>query len=235
MPKVSVCLSPELFEKHLPFEGIVVVIDVFRATSTICAAFEGGVKTIYAVATVQEALNLKRNHPEAILVGERDGKMVDGFDLGNSPEAFLSGAYAGKEVILTTTNGTQALTSAEVTGNPVWIGALMNREPVVNRLIEAEKDVLLFCAGWKGRASLEDMLCAGLIVIELQSKSFELNGDEAYLSVVLACSGAIEDILIHASHRRRLEKLGITKDIELSIHHCCAHVPMFKNGKIETT
>lgn len=233
MPKVSVCLSPELFDKHLPFEGIIVVMDVFRATSTICAAFEGGVKTIYAVAHIDEATELKRQIPEALLVGERDGSMIEGFDMGNSPEAFLNGAFAGKPIILTTTNGTHALKAAEATGNPVWIGALMNYEVVVQRLTEANADVLLFCAGWKGRLSLEDTLCAGLVTQGLQVFGYELNGDEATMACALAASGDIETVLKHASHRQRLEKLGIIRDIELSMHFRSEKIPVFKKGKVE--
>ena len=233
MPKVSVCLSPELFEKHLPFEGIIVVIDVFRATSTICAAFEGGVKTIYALAGVDEALELKSQNPNAILVGERDGKMIEGFDLGNSPEAFLSRAYAVRDVILTTTNGTQALNAADASGNPVWIGALMNREAIIRKLSESRANVLLFCAGWKGRLSLEDTVCAGLIAQALVKEGYELEGDEAHMSITLAASGDIEVVLKNASHRQRLEKLGIRRDIELSMHFRSEKVPLFKKGKVE--
>jgi len=233
MPKVSVCLSPELFEKHLPFEGAIVVIDVFRATSTICAAFEGGVKTIFAVAQIEQAHELKLQYPNAVLVGERDGKMIEGFDEGNSPEAFLSGNYAGKEVILTTTNGTKALQAAEATGNPVWIGALMNYQAIVQKLAGSHSDVLLFCAGWKGRLSLEDSLCAGLIAQELQDFGFALEGDEARMAFALSASGNIETVLKDASHRQRLEKLGISRDMEISMHFRSEHIPVFKKGKVE--
>ena len=109
----------------------------------------------------------------------------------------------------------------------------MNYQAIVRKLAGSHSDVLLFCAGWKGRLSLEDSLCAGLIAQELQDFGFALEGDEARMAFALSASGNIETVLKNASHRQRLEILGISRDMEISMHFRSEHIPVFKKGKVE--
>ena len=122
--KVEVVLSPALFPVY--FENIdctVVVIDVFRATSAICAAFESGIDSLIPVATLEEAIEYKK---KGFLVGaERNAEVVEGFDFGNSPLGFKDGQFKDKTIVLTTTNGTKAVDMAKSAHNVV-IGAFTN-------------------------------------------------------------------------------------------------------------
>ena len=107
---VDVCFSPALIHLHDITESIVVVIDVLRATSSICVAFAHGVKSIVPVATIEESLAYKE---KGFLVGaERNGEMLDGFDLGNSPYSYMDPKIIGRDIALSTTNGTKAIAAS---------------------------------------------------------------------------------------------------------------------------
>ena len=102
MNKVQVCFSPELYHLFADDSSIVVVVDIFRATSAICAAFENGVAAIIPVAELEEALEYKKRG--YLAGGERNGIVQEGFDFGNSPFSYMKPEMKGKEIALTTTN-----------------------------------------------------------------------------------------------------------------------------------
>ena len=157
--KVEVSFSPALFSSYYhEHECNVVIVDIFRATSAICTAFHFGVKEIIPVATVEEAMAYKK---EGYMVGaERDGNIVDGFDFGNSPFSYMDERIKGKSIVLTTTNGTKAITIAKE-AEGILIGSFLNLNALADFLIEDGKSVLIQCAGWKNRFNLEDTLFAG--------------------------------------------------------------------------
>jgi 2-phosphosulfolactate phosphatase len=139
------------------------VIDVLRASTSIVVAFQNGCRSILPVTSAEEALAARTSRPDAILAGEQGGLRVLGFDLGNSPREFTRAAVGGRELILTTSNGTRALrTVAE--GRTVAIGAFQNRTAVGDWLVSRGVECLIVCSGYEGGFSLEDAVCAGAIV-----------------------------------------------------------------------
>ena len=151
-------------------EGTVVVIDVFRAFSLEAYMFQKGVKKIFPVKTVEEAFALKKQHPEYILCGERNGKIVEGFDVGNSPSQVSSLDLSGKCVIHTTSAGVQGLVSCRK-ADRVLTGALVNAKAVAEYIRSIHPDkVSLVAMGLNGRQKTdEDELCARYIQSLLQS------------------------------------------------------------------
>jgi 2-phosphosulfolactate phosphatase len=148
--------------------GTAVVIDVLRAATTIVYALEAGAKEVIPCREIDEARELakKFSRKDVLLGGERMGKPITDFDLGNSPEEYLSYEVDGKTIIFTTTNGTQAMAHARA-AKQIFLAAFANVSAVVQRLLGRE-EVHILCAGTDGEFSEDDILLAGLIVERLQ-------------------------------------------------------------------
>ncbi|PCI98567.1 MAG: 2-phosphosulfolactate phosphatase [Flavobacteriales bacterium] len=212
--KVEVVLSPALFPVY--FENIdctVVVIDVFRATSAICAAFESGIDSLIPVATLEEAIEYKK---KGFLVGaERNAEVVEGFDFGNSPLGFKDGQFKDKTIVLTTTNGTKAVDMAKSAHNVV-IGAFTNFTAVCDYIEKADKDVLLLCAGWKDRFNLEDTLFAGAVAEKISQNLRFRNLSDSSIAAINMYNSAKDDMyefLGESSHRKRLSRMNMEEDV----------------------
>ena len=150
---VEVCFTPGEYAYYKDDYEIVVVIDVLRATSAICAAFDNGIKAIIPVPTVEEAWEYKQ---KGYLAGaERKGQIGDGFDFGNSPFSYMKEELRGKEVVLTTTNGTKSLDVAK-DAETVVIGSFLNLDALSLWLSKQDKNVLCLCSGWQDKFNLED-------------------------------------------------------------------------------
>src|SRR5687767_9180516 len=140
---VDVCLSPYLYPVHHREEAIVVVIDILRATSAMCTAFHYGVEKMIPVATVEEAMEYKK---QGFMVGtERNGIALEGFDFGNSPFSYMSDKIKGQTVVISTTNGTQAIEAARQ-AYQVVIGAFTNISALCDWLVLQNRSVLLLCS-----------------------------------------------------------------------------------------
>jgi 2-phosphosulfolactate phosphatase len=149
-------------------EKIVVVIDILRATSTIVTAFEAGVHGIYPTLTVQEAFD-KRSEScsdNMLLCGEREGRKVAGFDLGNSPLEYTPDVVSDKTMVMSSTNGTKAIRRS-LDGNCIIMGSFLNGEAVAQFIINRKKDVVFYLSGKLGTFSYEDAAGAGFIIHEL--------------------------------------------------------------------
>ncbi|MEO6755066.1 MAG: 2-phosphosulfolactate phosphatase [Chthoniobacteraceae bacterium] len=141
-----------------------VVFDVLRATSSMITALANGAAEIFPAKTIEEARTLRKEMPDALLGGERQGERIEGFDLGNNPFEYT--ALAGKRIISTTTNGTIALRACERAGR-VLVGALLNIAALRDELARSQPvEVLLVCAGTFETFSLEDAIAAGLLAAE---------------------------------------------------------------------
>jgi 2-phosphosulfolactate phosphatase len=139
-----------------------IVIDVIRATSTICQALAAGYERAFCVAEVEEAHALREELGEGVLGGERHAVTIPGFDLGNSPREYVD--PAGSTLILSTTNGTRAVVAASRRCKRVYIASLLNLAAVVAVARDAGDDVLVVCAGVQGALALDDAFVAGRIV-----------------------------------------------------------------------
>ncbi len=229
--KIDTCFSPHLYPVYKDEESIVVIIDVFRATSAICVAFHNGAEKIIPVATVEEALKYKQ---EGMLAGaERNAIKVNGFDFGNSPYDYMGNHVKGKTIALTTTNGTQAIEAAR-NAYKVVIGSFLNIEVLCKWLINQNRNILLLCSGWKNKFNMEDALFAGAVTEEISklSEQFKM-GDGCLALKYLYAQAQHEPIkfLVSASHKERLIQLGLKKDIRYCLSFNLAPVIPVLKGK----
>ena len=211
-PSIDVCLSPLLLTNYSIEGKIVVVIDVLRATSTICTALGNGAEKIIPVPDIDAAMRFKDSGH--IIAAERQGQKVEGFKFGNSPFEYTSEKVKGKTIVFTTTNGTRAIELSRA-AEEIIIGSFINLNALSRYLKQQQKDVLLFCAGWKNNFNLEDTIFAGAVVEELQD-DFDVK-DDAALSALYLFRYTKNDLVAHmkkASHYQRLHELGIDNDVE---------------------
>lgn len=214
---LHVCLTPALLPLYNVEEYIVVVIDIFRATSSICYGIENGAEAIIPVSQVEECSAYREKGLDYLLAAERDGKVVDGFDFGNSPFSYTAEKVADKTVVLTTTNGTHALHLSR-SAKRIVIGSFLNLTALSNWLKTQHENILLVCAGWKNNFNLEDTLFAGAVIEQLKTEDFVL--DDAALAANDLFQLGKNDINLYlkkTSHGERLKKLGIEKDIEFCL------------------
>jgi 2-phosphosulfolactate phosphatase len=165
---LETCFSSALYEPERHVGAIVVVIDILRATSAICTAFENGAESIIPVATVAEAKEYKEKG--FLVAAERDGYVLEFADFGNSPFNFTPEKVAGRTIVYSTTNGTGIIKIASSAGF-IIIGSFLNISALTGWISDQERPVVLFCAGWKNRFNLEDTICAGAIAERLMSTS----------------------------------------------------------------
>lgn len=233
MPEVEVCFSPNVYPLFHKNNAIVVVIDVLRATSAITTAFYNGVAKMIPVATIEEALHYKNQG--MIVAAERNGEIVEGFDLGNSPFGYMNKKVKGKTIAITTTNGTQAIEAAKQ-AKTVIIGSFLNLDLVIEYLKTEKRDVLLLCAGWKNKFNLEDTLFAGAIADALVSKyEYTTSCDSAIAAGQLyhLAKHDLYQFLSLSSHRNRLQKLNLERDIRYCLTpNQCPVIPVMEKGAL---
>ncbi len=212
--KIEVCFSPALFPFFRNPSAIAVIVDILRATSAICTAFKNGVKRIIPVETLEEAREYKRKG--YLVAAERDGIVQDFADFGNSPFNFTVERVKGKQIVYSTTNGTQAIHMASECCKVV-IGAYLNIASLCNWLIRQNRDVIILCAAWKNKFSLEDSVFAGAIVERLlENENYYTICDSALCAMDLY-NIARSDILGYidkATQRHRLRKNKLDDVIE---------------------
>ena len=229
--KIDACFSPFLYPVYAEPDTIVVIIDIFRATSAMCTAFEWGAEKIIPVATVEEARDWKA---KGYLTGaERDAIQVDGFDFGNSPFHYMDERIKGQTIVITTTNGTQAI---EVSRNAyqVVIGSFLNIDALCDYLVDQQKNILLLCSGWKNKFNLEDSIFAGAVMEEISKRSSDFWHGDACLALKYLYQMAYKDpvkFLNYSSHKERLAKLNLKKDIKYCLTpNQTTVIPILRDG-----
>lgn len=230
---IEVCFTPGEYPYFKGEYDIVVVIDVLRATSAICAAFEHGVRSIIPVATIEEA---RAYQAKGYLVGaERKGQIVEGFDFGNSPFSYMKEELRGKDVVLSTTNGTKALSIAS-DAPIVVVGSLLNLDAICQWLEAQNKNTLCLCSGWQDKFNLEDTICAGAISdYLLGTGNFRSEEDSSIAAKYLYLSAWVNPLgyLKSSSHRRRLKNLNLNDDIKYCLTpNQTRAIPILKDGKL---
>jgi 2-phosphosulfolactate phosphatase len=218
--------------------NLITVIDVLRFSTTIVNALDNGVKSIIPTKSLKEAYKLHRQYPDYLLVGERKGRKPRGFDFGNSPLELTSKEIYGKNMIITTTSGTAALTRCR-DAEWVLIGAFLNSKVIADKALEIAEtkrvNVSLVLAGEKGRFSLEDFICAGAIAASfLKSK---VSFADKTLAAVLAFEQIRNNLcgsIMETQHAKHLIKLGFKRDVGLACQLNVSKItPAYKAGKIE--
>jgi len=211
MKKLDVCFSPDLIHLYDLKGRIVVVVDVLRATSCMTTAFAHGISKIKPVANLEECKAL--GEKGYITAAERGGEKVEGFDLGNSPFSYMDKDLKGKNIALTTTNGTLAITKS-VAADEVIIGSFLNLNAVVKYILNQERDVLIHCAGWKGKFSMEDSIFAGALVEHLKSKyQSECDAPNAAATLYNSAKDDLKEYMADSAHVKRLKNFNVSKDI----------------------
>jgi len=235
-PELYTCLSPALLHLYDVSSSIVVIIDVLRATSTIATALHNGAKHIIPVDSVAECIRIGRQI-EGITAGERDGRVAEGLEHGNSPFEYYPEFIKDKVLVLTTTNGTKLLHMAlDKNAKGIITGSFPNISAVCQYLVQKNQPVILGCAAWKDRVNIEDMLFAGAVIDRI-SNHFNINCDASAIASTLY-NDAKEDLFgfmknKNASHYHRLTNYGLEKDIRYCLTSDTANVlVLFEEDKL---
>ena len=219
MPELDICFSPELLPLYDLRGQVAVIVDILRASSTIVTALGEGVTHVFPVASLEECTALGQQHG-CLTAAERDGLPAAGFDLGNSPFGFLDAArpVRGRALAISTTNGTAALRRS-LAAAEVVVGSFLNLAAVADFARQQQRDVLVVCAGWKGRFCLEDTVFGGALAERL-SADFDVRSADATLAARHLWEQGKADLsayLLQSAHVRRLTSLEASKDFEFCL------------------
>ena len=208
MKSIEVCLTHQQL-KNYNFKGkIVIIIDVLRATSTINTILYNGAQLVKPVETLEEC---KKYRDESyIIMAERMGKKVRGFDYGNSPTKIDKNEFEGRKVSIATSNGTKAIIKSKVS----ILGSFLNMSSLIDFINKNPEDALIVCSGWQGSSNIEDTLCAGGIICG--SKTHSIISDNAIMAKELfeSSKNKILETMMGSSHAKRLSSNDNIKDIE---------------------
>lgn len=215
--RVRVALVPPA-PGSLPPEACAVAVDVLRASTTLAVALRNGAARVVPFASTAEALDYRSAHPGSLACGERDGRIVDGFDLGNSPFEYTPERVAGHTLAFASTNGSRAMLAAERCRRRL-LASFANLSASVG-VLALERDVWIICAGKEGRSAREDTACAGTIAERLREQGATLENLEAHHAARMACHSAdeVRKLVEHATHARWLTKLG--EPFARDVKHC---------------
>lgn len=234
-PTLFTCVSPALIHLYDLRDAVVVIIDVFRATSTIAAALYNGAECVIPVDTVPKAIEVSRSL-NGIAAGERDGRLAEGLSHGNSPMEYSSDFIENKILVLTTTNGTRLLHMALNNGaDDIITGSFPNVSAVCDYLIKQNKNVILACAGWKDKFNLEDTLFAGAVISRVK-ENFTIHCDSSLTASVLY-QNSKNNLLSFAKnfthYHRLVNRFGHIEDIDFCLTEDIANVlAVYKGGKL---
>jgi len=215
---IDVYFSPAVVDEASVEGRTAVVIDVIRATSVIVEALANGARAMFPTVSTEEAVKLASSlgREDTLLCGERKGLKVEGFDLGNSPAEFTADVVEGKQLVMTTTNGTRAFVASEG-ADRVFAASFMNLSAVTEAL-EGTSRLVIVCSGRENRFALDDALCAGLLVRNAIGDNLEgcqLN-DGARVAADLAEKYTVDaGFLRSTAAGNALLGVGLESDLEL--------------------
>jgi 2-phosphosulfolactate phosphatase len=235
---IQLLLTPHPLERAELEDKTVVVIDVLRSSTTICASLLAGARAVIPTAGPGEAgeLRAKLGGEATVLAGERNGVKIENFQYGNSPADFVPETVGGKSVILCTTNGTGVFDHV-VRAGQVLCGALVNISTVAQAIAEQKKDAVIVCSGREGGFSIEDTLCGGMLIDMLRQKhGCDLTLNDAGTVARLLYrdrQSSLKEAISQGEHGRFLTKLGMSADVDL-----CSRIdimpvlPVLKDGRL---
>ena len=234
-PSLYTSLSPALLHLYDLSDSVVVIIDVFRATSTIASALANGARAVIPVDSVPKAIEISKNIG-GVAAGERDGMIAEGLQHGNSPLEYNREFIEDRTLVLTTTNGTRLLQMAlDRNAATIVSGSFPNLSAICEYLQAQQKNVVLGCAGWKDRFNLEDTLFAGAVIDRLQEQ-FTIHCDSSLMAVSLykQQKGQLLEFAPRLTHYHRLVKrFGLIEDINFCLTPDVANVlPYYQDGKL---
>jgi 2-phosphosulfolactate phosphatase len=221
---VSVSFAPWQLDEMSMNDKTVVIVDVLRASSTIATALQNGAKEIIPVSNIESAVKISSSLFGDVTLrgGERNGKMIEGFNLGNSPLEYTREAVEGKSIIFLTTNGSAAMMKARYAKNHL-VAAFVNITTVVNQLVRLGGDFTIICSGQDKGFCIEDAVCAGKIIAAVEKASGEeLAPDDSALAAIAlekAFGKNILKMLKQSAHGTYLAEIGFAEDLKF-----CAEV-----------
>lgn len=235
-PSLHTVLSPALLDLYEVKDSIVVVIDVLRATSTIATALYNGAASVIPVDDIGKCIAIS-NSIGGITAGERDGRIAEGLQYGNSPFEYPKEFITGKTLVLTTTNGTKLLHMALARGaSHIITGSFPNYGAVCDYLVSQNKPVILGCSAWKDRVNMEDTLFAGAVISRIKAH-FTIRCDASGIAEALYDS-AKDDLYgflkrKNATHYRRLTDFGLERDLKYCLTIDSANVlPCYEDERL---
>ena len=233
--QIELSLTPALYDhRGIHEHHTTVAVDILRATTAVCAAFQAGAKEIVPLDNL-EALDHYRSLGY-LSAAERGGKKVKGAEYGNSPTEYLSMDLQGKRIAYSTTNGTVSILRGN-DADRTLVGAFANISTLVQKLTDEPQDLVILCSGWKNDFSIEDTLFAGTLCERLIATGIYTTGHDAVQMAIALWHACMGDpygySLRYASHVRRLIGFGAEKDIEFAFQEdTCPIVPRLVDGKL---
>lgn len=222
--RVEVNFTPGQADELQLKDQNIIVIDVLRASTTIAMALRNGAKEIIPVSNIENAVKISGSLFGDVTLrgGERNGKMIEGFNLGNSPLEYTEAMVKGKSIIFMTSNGSAAIVKGRYAKN-LMIAGFVNLNAVVSSIEELGENVLIVCAGKDGVFCLEDAVCAGRIINMLirHEKVTVALDDGAYAATALdaAFGRNVLKMLRNTDHGKYLIGIGFAEDLPV-----CAHI-----------
>ncbi len=233
-PTLYTILSPRLLDIYDVSDNVVVIIDVFRATSTIATVLYNGAKRVIPVDAVDKCIEIG-SQTGGITAGERDGKIIPGLAHGNSPAEYPRSFVEGKTLVLTTTNGTRLLHMALNKGaSEVITGSFPNISAVCDYLVKQNKNVILGCSAWKDRFNLEDAMFAGAVIHRIKTH-FTIHCDSSLMAADMygLHQNDMRQFIRRTTHWHRLASYGLEADLEYCVTPDVANVlPIYRNGDL---
>ena len=231
--KIEVSLSPALYPFRTLTSHVTVALDVLRATTAICAAFQSGCQTIVPLDTLEQLP--KYRSLGYLLAAERNGEKVANAHFGNSPTEYLRHDLTGVRLAYSTTNGTMAILLA-ANAKQALVGAFANLSALSEKLVAQGQDTVILCSGWKNDICIEDTLLAGAILERTVAQGCaEPLGDAAHIALALwqQAKDAPFAYCQKASHVHRLYGFGAEEDVRFAFRQdTCPIVPIFADGRL---
>ena len=233
-PSIHTVLTPQLLDLYEIKDSIVVIIDVFRATSTIATALFNGASKVIPVDSAELCIEMG-NQTGGVTAGERDGKIIPGLSYGNSPSEYPRSFIENKTLIITTTNGTKLLHMALKQGaKNIITGSFPNLTKVVEFLKSQDAPVILGCSGWKNKFNIEDVLFAGAVIEEVKAH-FDIHCDSSFMAnqLYMQQKDQLTTYIKTVTHWNRLAAYGLEEDMLYCISKDTApSLPLFKEGAL---
>ena len=215
--KIEVFFSPVGIDELGMRGRNVIIIDVLRATTTICTALSNGAREVIPTADIENATKISSNlsSDSRLLGGERQGKKIDGFDLGNSPAEYSPEKVRNKSIIFTTTNGAGAIHKCRYASTAL-VASFVNVSAIVETIVEIGGTWTILCSGRQGAFSVEDATCAGMIISKVKEVS-EVDTEDAGLTTLILYKNYKKSILgmmKKSQHGQYLVSIGFEEDLK---------------------
>lgn len=244
MKSISILLTQSLVQDDLILKDKnVIILDVLRATTTMSIALSNGAKEIIPTENIATAVRVAKGSKNSILCGERNGKVVDGFTLGNSPLEYTNEEIKDKSLIFSTTNGTIAIIKSKFAKNCL-LCSFVNISAIVDHVNSIDEDFIIICSGKLNDFCLEDAVCAGMLLNKLNvGRNLEMKDSEIATmhlcnDLAMLMNTPSQDKILkmfHLSeHGKYLASIGFEKDLEIcSKIDSYPSIPIFRNGVVK--